>query len=33
MRLVLSHQAAQLQDDASIVLIEWRTGAEQTLQL
>lgn len=33
MRLVLSYQVDQLQDDASIVLIEWRTGAEQALQL
>lgn len=29
MRQVLTHQADQLQDDASIVLLEWRTGGEQ----
>ena len=33
MRHVLSHQADQLQDDASIVILEWRTGNEQVLQL
>jgi hypothetical protein len=33
MRHVLSHQADQLQDDASIVLLEWRTGDEAQLQL
>jgi hypothetical protein len=33
MRHVLSHQADQLQDDASIVILEWRTGDEQVLQL
>jgi hypothetical protein len=33
MRHVLSHQAGQLQDDASIVVLEWRTGTERQLQL
>ena len=33
MRHVLAHQADQLQDDASIVVLEWRTGAEAQLQL
>jgi hypothetical protein len=33
MRHVLTHQAGQLQDDASIVVLEWRTGAERQLQL
>jgi serine phosphatase RsbU (regulator of sigma subunit) len=33
MRHVLEHQADQLQDDASIVILEWRTGNEQVLQL
>ena len=33
MRHVLSHQADQLQDDASIVVLEWRTGTERQLQL
>ncbi|WP_246080970.1 PP2C family protein-serine/threonine phosphatase [Modestobacter altitudinis] len=28
MRRVLEHQADQLQDDASIVMLEWRTGEE-----
>jgi serine phosphatase RsbU (regulator of sigma subunit) len=32
MRHVLSHQAGQLQDDASIVVLEWRTGTERRLQ-
>jgi stage II sporulation SpoE-like protein len=32
MRQVLAHQADQLQDDASIVVLEWRTGDEQQLQ-
>lgn len=32
MRHILSHQAGQLQDDASIVILEWRTGAERQLQ-
>jgi len=30
---VMAHQAGQLQDDASIVLVEWRTGREQQLHL
>jgi serine phosphatase RsbU (regulator of sigma subunit) len=33
MRRVLAHQADQLQDDASIVILEWRTGTERQLQL
>jgi serine phosphatase RsbU (regulator of sigma subunit) len=33
MRHVLAHQADQLQDDASIVVLEWRTGTEGQLQL
>jgi serine phosphatase RsbU (regulator of sigma subunit) len=33
MRRVLAHQADQLQDDASIVVLEWLTGHEQQLQL
>ena len=33
MRQVLVHQSDQLQDDASIVLLEWRTGLEQDLLL
>jgi serine phosphatase RsbU (regulator of sigma subunit) len=33
MRHVLSHQADQLQDDASIVVLEWLTGDERQLQL
>ncbi|SDY58850.1 Serine phosphatase RsbU, regulator of sigma subunit [Modestobacter sp. DSM 44400] len=33
MRSVLTHQADQLQDDASIVVLEWLTGEEQQLQL
>jgi serine phosphatase RsbU (regulator of sigma subunit) len=33
MRHVLTHQADQLQDDASIVVLEWRTGTERQLQL
>ncbi|MCF6745817.1 serine/threonine-protein phosphatase [Blastococcus sp. KM273128] len=33
MRRVLAHQADQLQDDASIVLLEWRTGQENKLEL
>ena len=32
MRHVLAHQADQLQDDASIVVLEWRTGTERQLQ-
>ena len=31
MRHVLTHQADQLQDDASIVVLEWRTGDEAQL--
>ncbi|WP_345771623.1 PP2C family protein-serine/threonine phosphatase [Geodermatophilus sabuli] len=30
---VLHHQAGQLQDDASIVVLEWRTGGERQLQV
>jgi hypothetical protein len=33
MRRVLTHQADQLQDDASIVVLEWLTGDEQRLPL
>jgi hypothetical protein len=33
MRHVLTHQADQLQDDASIVVLEWVTGEEHQLQL
>jgi len=33
MRRVLAHQADHLQDDASIVLLEWRTGSERQLDL
>jgi serine phosphatase RsbU (regulator of sigma subunit) len=33
MRHVLTHQADQLQDDASIVVLEWLTGDERQLQL
>ncbi|MBM7807617.1 serine phosphatase RsbU (regulator of sigma subunit) [Geodermatophilus bullaregiensis] len=29
---VMNHQAGQLQDDASIVMVEWRTGREEQLQ-
>ena len=32
-RHVLEHQAGQLQDDASIVVLEWRTGGERQLQV
>ncbi|MCW2676080.1 MAG: protein serine/threonine phosphatase [Modestobacter sp.] len=32
MRHLLSHQAGQLQDDASIVVLEWRTGTERQRQ-
>jgi serine phosphatase RsbU (regulator of sigma subunit) len=32
MRHVLTHQADQLQDDASIVVLEWVTGTERQLQ-
>jgi serine phosphatase RsbU (regulator of sigma subunit) len=30
---VMEHQAGQLQDDASIVMVEWRTGSEGQLRL
>jgi serine phosphatase RsbU (regulator of sigma subunit) len=33
MHSVLEHQAGRLQDDASIVLVEWRTGREDQLLL
>lgn len=33
MRRVLAHQSDQLQDDASIVLLEWRTGRELRLHV
>jgi serine phosphatase RsbU (regulator of sigma subunit) len=33
MRSVLAHQGGVLQDDASIVVLEWRTGAERRLLL
>jgi hypothetical protein len=33
MRHVLNHQAGQLQDDASIVVLEWLTGDEEQLLL
>ena len=33
MQSVLEHQAGRLQDDASIVLVEWRTGREDQLIL
>ena len=33
MQSVLEHQAGRLQDDASIVLVEWRTGREDQLLL
>jgi serine phosphatase RsbU (regulator of sigma subunit) len=31
MRSVMDHQAGQLQDDASIVVLEWRSGREDLL--
>jgi serine phosphatase RsbU (regulator of sigma subunit) len=31
MRSVMDHQAGRLQDDASIVVLEWRTGREEQL--
>jgi serine phosphatase RsbU (regulator of sigma subunit) len=31
MRHVLAHQADQLQDDASVVILEWRTGTQRQL--
>jgi hypothetical protein len=33
MRSVLARQADQIQDDASIVMFEWRTGDEAQPQL
>ena len=33
MQSVLEHQAGHLQDDASIVLLEWRSGREEQLQI
>jgi hypothetical protein len=33
MRHVLAHQADHLQDDASIIVLGWRTGDERQLQL
>jgi serine phosphatase RsbU (regulator of sigma subunit) len=33
MRSVIEHQAGRLQDDASIVLVEWRTGREQQVNV
>lgn len=33
MHSVMAHQAGRLQDDASIVLVEWRTGREDQLLL
>ena len=33
MQSVLAHQADHLQDDASIIVLEWRTGDERQLQL
>jgi hypothetical protein len=33
MASVMDHQVGRLQDDASIVLVEWRTGAEDQLLL
>ncbi|RBY79014.1 PP2C family protein-serine/threonine phosphatase [Blastococcus sp. TF02A-26] len=33
MRRVLTHQADHLQDDASLIMLEWRTGDERQLQL
>jgi serine phosphatase RsbU (regulator of sigma subunit) len=32
-RSVMDHQAGRLQDDASIVLVEWRTGREEQVTL
>jgi serine phosphatase RsbU (regulator of sigma subunit) len=31
MRRLLVHQADQLQDDATIVVLEWRTGEEHRM--
>jgi serine phosphatase RsbU (regulator of sigma subunit) len=33
MRRILEHQADHLQDDASVVMLEWRTGDERQLQI
>ncbi len=33
MRHVLAHQADHLQDDASLIVLEWRTGDERRLQV
>ena len=33
MRSVLAHQADHLQDDAGLIVLEWRTGDERQLQL
>jgi hypothetical protein len=33
MQRVLVHQSDHLQDDASLVVLEWRTGAERRLEL
>ncbi|SDQ06601.1 PP2C family protein-serine/threonine phosphatase [Quadrisphaera sp. DSM 44207] len=33
MRRILAHQGDQLQDDASIILLEWATGEERRLQI
>jgi serine phosphatase RsbU (regulator of sigma subunit) len=33
MRSVLTHQAGRLQDDASIVVLEWLTGQAQDLRI
>jgi serine phosphatase RsbU (regulator of sigma subunit) len=33
MRHVLAHQADHLQDDASLIVLEWRTGDERQLQV
>jgi hypothetical protein len=33
MHSVMEHQAGRLQDDASIVVVEWRTGREDQLVL
>jgi hypothetical protein len=31
MHRLLAHQADQLQDDATIVVLEWRTGEERRM--
>ncbi|CCH89100.1 Serine phosphatase RsbU, regulator of sigma subunit [Modestobacter italicus] len=33
MRRIMEHQADHLQDDASVVMLEWRTGDERQLQV